>query len=215
MGVRQMIIIIRAMEREPFPEKLIFDEADLPPGRGWSIRGVLAELEAGRVPEEFRRFFDRDPERTTPPVPGLVVAPADGLLELRRREGRAPEFVVHLRLTDVHVQRVPLAGTVRDVRREGSGFFYPDQEGYWGGVQTATTIDSAAGLYVVRQITTLITRRIESFLRPGEGVETGRRLGRILLGSTVVLELPGRWDLLVRDGQKVFAGETPLARLCS
>jgi len=201
------------MEREPFPENLIYDEADLPPGSGWNMRKILGEIEAGRVPGDFLRFFDRDPERKTPAEAGLIVAPADGLLELRRREGRAPEFVVHLRLTDVHVQRVPLAGTVRDVRGEGSGFFYPDQEGYWGGVQTATTIDSAAGPYVVRQITTLITRRIESYLKPGESVTTGQRLGRIRLGSTVVLELPGRWEALARDGQKVYGGETPLARL--
>lgn len=201
------------MEREPFPEKYIFDESDLPANSGWSMRRVLAEIEAGRIPEDFRLFFDRDPERRTPEEKGLIVAPADGLLELRRREGRSPEFVVHLRLTDVHVQRVPLAGTVRDVRREGSGFFYPDQEGYWGGVQTATTIDSAAGAYVVRQITTLITRRIENDLRPGQAVATGQRLGRIRLGSTVVLELPGRWETLGLDGQKVVGGETPLARL--
>lgn len=203
------------MKRAPFPEKYIFDESDLPPAGGWSMRRILAELEAGRVCEDFRRFFDRDPERRTPREPGLVIAPADGLLELRRREGQTAEFVVHLRLTDVHVQRVPLAGTVRDVRREGSGFFYPDQEGYWGGVQTVTTIDSAAGAYVVRQITTLITRRIENYLRPGAAAATGQRLGRIRLGSTVVLELPGRWELLGRDGQKVVGGETPLARLGS
>lgn len=201
------------MEKEPFPEKYIFDEGDLPPGSGWNMRRVLAEIEAGRIPEDFRRFFDRDPERRTPPEPGLVVAPADGLLELRRRPGRAPEFVVHLRLTDVHVQRVPLAGTVLEVRREGSGYFYPDQEGYWGGVQAVTTIDSKAGPYLIRQITTLITRRIENDLTAGSAVATGQRLGRIRLGSTVVLELPGRWEPLCRDGQKVVAGETPLARL--
>lgn len=201
------------MAREPFPEKYVFDESDLPPGSGWTMRGILSELEAGRLPEDFRRFFDRDPERRPPREPGLVVAPADGLLELRRREGRPFEFVVHLRLTDVHVQRVPLAGTVRDVRREGSGFFYPDQEGYWGGVQAVTTVDSAAGTYVVRQITTLITRRIENDLKPGQAVATGQRLGRIRLGSTVLLELPGRWEPLARDGQKLVGGETPLARL--
>ncbi|MEQ1920273.1 MAG: phosphatidylserine decarboxylase [Elusimicrobiota bacterium] len=203
------------MEREPFPEKYIFDESDLPPNSGWNMRRILADLEAGRVAEDFLRFFDRDPERRTPEEPGLVVAPADGLLELRRREGRAPEFVVHLRLTDVHVQRVPLAGTVKDVRSEGSGFFYPDQEGYLGGVQTVTTVDSATGIYVVRQITTLITRRIENDLRPGNAVVTGQRLGRIRLGSTVILELPGRWEILACDGQKVVGGETPLARLSS
>lgn len=201
------------MERKPFPKKYIFDAGDLPADSGWNLRRILGEIEKGLVPEDFRRFFDRDPQRHAPTEPGLIVSPADGLLELRRRAGGAPEFVIHLRLTDVHVQRVPLAGIVRSVQSEGGGFFYPDQEGYWGGVQTATTIDSAAGSYVVRQITTLITRRIENDLRSGQAVATGERLGRIRLGSTVVLELPGRWTAEAADGQKVRGGETVLARL--
>ena len=174
------------MKTDPFPAAYIWDEADLPAGSGWNMRSTLAGLEAKRVTAAFQRFFDRDPERRTPRAPGLVVAPADGLLELRRRSGKNPEFMIHLRLTDVHVQRVPLAGVVRLVERRGSGYFYPDQEGYWGGVQTATTIDSAAGPYVVRQITTLITRRIETYVQPGQAVATGARLGRIRLGSTVI-----------------------------
>lgn len=203
------------MEREPFPEKYIFDESDLPAGLGWNMRRILGAIESGRIPEDFRRFFDRDPQRRPPTEPGLIISPADGLLELRRRTGKDPEFVIHLRLTDVHVQRVPLAGVVRSVVNSGSGYFYPDQEGYWGGVQTATTIDSTTGSYVVRQITTLITRRIENNLRPGQAVATGERLGRIRLGSTVVLEMPGRWTVEATDGQKVVGGETVLAQLSS
>ncbi|MBI3547447.1 MAG: phosphatidylserine decarboxylase [Elusimicrobia bacterium] len=200
------------MALQKFPEEYIFDERDLPAGSEWRMRDVLRELTAGRFPPEFQRFFDRDPERTTPAGEGIVVSPADGLVEIRRAPD-AVEFVVHLRLTDVHVQRVPLAGTVASVEDGGAGFFYPDDEKYWSGVRKTTTIDSPYGRYSVHQMTTLITRRIETYLRPGDAVETGRRLGRIRLGSTVLLRFPGTCEPLVSPGDRVSAGESILARL--
>jgi len=141
-----------------------------------------------------------------------VLAPADGLIELRRPAGRPAEFIVHLRLTDVHVQRVPFPGRVVAVETAGRGHFYPDDPHYLTGVQAVTTIDSALGVYRVRQITTLITRRLETYLEPGRAVAAGERLGRIRLGSTVILELPGDWEALVAPRQKVYGGLTPLAR---
>jgi phosphatidylserine decarboxylase len=197
---------------EPFPRDFIYDESDLPPSSGWDMRAVLSALEQGRAPADFRAWFDRDPERTPPADPALILAPADGLVELRRPSGRPAEFVVHLRLTDVHVQRVPVAGRVVAVESAGRGHFYPDDPHYLTGVQAITTIDSALGVYRVRQITTLITRRLETFLEPGREVKAGDRLGRIRLGSTVILELPGDWEPLVAERQKVFGGSTPLAR---
>ena len=197
---------------EPFPKDFIYDEADLPPGSGWDMRRVLASLEKGELPADFLAFFDRDPERTPPADPALVLSPADGLVELRRPQGRPAEFVVHLRLTDVHVQRVPLAGRVRSVETAGRGHFYPDDPHYLTGVQAVTTVESALGVYRVRQITTLITRRLETYLEPGRAVAAGERLGRIRLGSTVILELPGGWEPLVAPRQKVYGGLTPLAR---
>ncbi len=197
---------------EPFPQDYIYDESDLPPGSGWDMRRVLEGLERGAPPEGFSAWFDRDPERASPDDPSLVLSPADGLVELRRPEGRTPEFVVHLRLTDVHVQRVPLAGRVVGVERAGRGHFYPDDPHYLTGVQAITAVESRLGVYRVRQITTLITRRLETYLEAGTEVAAGRRLGRIRLGSTVILELPGRWEPLVRERQKVYAGVTPLAR---
>jgi phosphatidylserine decarboxylase len=198
---------------EPFPQDFIYDEADLPRGSGWDMRRVLASLEKGELPADFLAFFDRDPERAPPADPALVLAPADGLVELRRPPGRPAEFVVHLRLTDVHVQRVPLAGRVLSVETAGRGHFYPDDPHYLTGVQAVTTVESALGVYRVRQITTLITRRLETYLQPGSAVAAGERLGRIRLGSTVILELPGDWEPLIAPRQKVFGGLTPLARV--
>lgn len=199
---------------EPFPEEYVFDPADAPPGSGWTRRSVLDLLEQGREPAGFRAFFDRDPERVPPPGEDLVLAPADGLLELLPPRGEAPaRFVVHLRLTDVHVQRAPLAGRVLSVERTGEGHYYPDDPRYPLGVQAVTRVRSAAGDYAVRQLTTLLTRRLETYLAPGQEVRAGERLGRIRLGSTVILEFPGALTPLAAPGQKVYAGLTPLARL--
>jgi phosphatidylserine decarboxylase len=63
----------------------------------------------------------------------------------------------------------------------------------------------------VRLITSLAARRIETWVREGEQIERGQRIGRILLGSTVVLELPPAVSLLVRTGDRVWAGETAVA----
>ncbi len=198
----------------PFPDDYVFDPADAPPGSGWTMRGLLDALERGVPPSGFREFFDRDPERVPPPGNGLVLAPADGLLELLPARGDAPaRFVVHLRLTDVHVQRAPLAGKVVSVDRSGEGHYYPDDPRYWNGVQAVTRIESALGVYAVRQMTTLLTRRLETYLEPGQTVAAGQRLGRIRLGSTVILDLPGAWTPLAAPRQKVYAGVTPLARL--
>jgi phosphatidylserine decarboxylase len=176
---------------------------------------MLECIKRGDIAEDFNAFFDRDPERVSPLDPALVLAPADGLVELQRPAGRAAQFVVHLRLTDVHVQRVPFAGRVRSVEPSGHGHFYPEDPKYWTGVQVVTTIESALGVYRVRQLTTLITRRIETWVMPGDEVKAGQRLGRIRLGSTVILELPGDWEPLVADREKVYGAVTPLARLRS
>jgi phosphatidylserine decarboxylase len=193
------------------PEEFVFDESDLPPGRGWDIRAIIAGLGRGALPEGFKEFFDRDPERNTPEGPGVVVSPADGILEVVREPGRT-RFVVHLRFTDVHVQRVPLSGTVLGVERAGSGFFDPQDPRYPSCVRAVTTVSSRLGTYEVRQMTALLARRIQTFLRPGQAVRAGERLGRILLGSTVELVVPGSLEPAAAPGSRVLGGETVLAR---
>jgi len=198
---------------EPFPTEFIYDEADLPGGSTWEMRRIIEAVERGEIAEDFLAFFDRDPERIPPLDPAAMLAPADGLVELQRPAGRLAQFIVHLRLTDVHVQRVPFAGRVQSIESTGCSHFHPGDPKYWTGVQVVTTIESTLGVYRVRQLTTLITRRIETWLKPGDEGKAGQRLGRIRLGSTVILELPGDWEPLVADREKVYAAVTPLARL--
>lgn len=191
-----------------FPDRFKFDEADLPAGASWDIRRLVQEALEGRVPDDFRAFFDRDPERRPPQSEDVIVAPADGIAE-------APEggrLVIRLRFTDVHVQRVPVSGIVRAVRREGVEFYNPSHPKHWLSVQAVTEIESERGLCVVRQITTLATRRLETYLAAGQRVRAGERLGRIRLGSTVVLELPPGAALDVAEGSRLVGGETVIGR---
>ncbi|MBI5630822.1 MAG: phosphatidylserine decarboxylase [Elusimicrobia bacterium] len=194
-----------------FPKEYIYDEADVPAQSPWTMESLLESLRRNSLPRGFQEFFDRDPERVPPADGAVVVSPADGILEIKPRAGKI-EYIVHMRLTDVHVQRIPLAGTVVSVESQGADFYYPDDADYWLGVRAVTTIQSCLGPYVVRQMTTLITKRIETCVKPGESVSLGQRLGRIRLGSTVTLLLPESARPAAFPGRKVRAGETILAR---
>ncbi|MEK7390051.1 MAG: phosphatidylserine decarboxylase, partial [Elusimicrobiota bacterium] len=120
---------------------------------------------------------------------------------------------IAMRYSDVHVQRIPLPGVVRSVREVGAGYRYPDDLKHLDNVSVVTEIDSPLGVYELRQITTLFTRRIKNTLRPGQRVALGEKFGNILLGSTVLLSLPRRGvTLSAKQYQKIYAGETILAR---
>jgi phosphatidylserine decarboxylase len=78
-------------------------------------------------------------------------------------------------------------------------------------VQQRIVIAADGGQVAVRLITSVAARRIETWVAEGEVIKRGQRIGRILLGSTVVLELPAATKLLVCAGDRVWAGETPVA----
>ena len=78
-------------------------------------------------------------------------------------------------------------------------------------MQKRLVIESGGEQVAVRLITSIAARPIETWVREGEAIERGQRIGRILLGSTVVLELPAATKLLVRTGDRVWAGQTAVA----
>ena len=177
----------------------------------WCPACLIRDLDAGFVDPAFRRVFNRDPERKVPTEPGLVVAPADGILEIEER----PDFwklTIRIRLSDVHVQRVPLEGIVQSVDRLDRGEEPIEDARYPDGAQVITKLKTELGLCELRQITSRLTPRIRNFLKPGQRVERGERLGRILLGSTAIFSMPKRASPTMAAGAQVFAGETVLAR---
>ena len=198
----------------PYPSPLI--RRWLPPRKRWPEAQIRGWLKSGRFQRSFLNYFYRDPERSPPPGMGLL-APADGLVTGAEVRDGVRYVVIALGFWDMHVQRSPASGAVIKVESRGDDFM--DGEGREFAflkdkpcpVQKRLVIRSDWGDLAVRLITSLAARRIEVWVTEGEAIARGQRIGRILLGSTVVLELPASVDLVVHPGERVWAGETVVA----
>ncbi len=169
------------------------------------------------VDKNFLQWFNRDPDRQIPSEPRIVVSPADGFIAGIGTKNDAHHILIEMRYTDVHVQRVPLDGRVIEIEGEGRelppGYRIMDYTlDKLFPFQKWTVFETEIGRVVVRQITSLFAKRIEVFLKEGQFAKRGERLGRVLAGSNVVLELPVRTRLTVEKGQEVVGGETIVAR---
>ncbi len=198
----------------PYPSPLV--RRWLPPRKRWPEMQIRKWLKSGRFQRAFLGHFYSDPERTAPPGNSML-APADGLVTSAEVRAGVRYLVIALSFWDMHVQRSPVAGKVLSVQEHGDDFM--DGEGREFAflrekscpVQKRLVIATEYEQVAVRLITSIAARRIETWVREGEQIERGQRIGRILLGSTVVLELPAATKLLVRDGDRVWAGETAVA----
>lgn len=198
----------------PYPSPLI--RRWLPPRKRWPETQIRAWLKRGQYQRAFLRHFYADPERIAPPG-NAMLAPADGLLTSAEVRDGVRYLVIALSFWDMHVQRSPFAGTVLDVQSGGDAF--TDGEGREFAflrekncpVQKRIALATEAGQLAVRLITSVAARRIETWVEPGQQITRGQRIGRILLGSTVVLELPPTVGLLVQVGDRVWAGQTAVA----
>ncbi len=170
-------------------------------------------------------WFFRDPERPIPTGPGLVVSPADGIVssidELPHDDfigGPAVQIGIFLSIFHVHLNRAPLAARVIGLSyRRGKFLNALRPESARENEQLAIRMQETAPPYrriVVRQIAGAIARRIVCWLRPGEELSRGERLGMIKLGSRTELVLPREagLEVLVQIGQGVQGGSTILAR---
>lgn len=172
---------------------------------------VVARIFNGLIPEDFAAFFARDPERRVPSEPEVIVAPADGIV-LSLSTGTSRTIVISLGLTDVHVQRIPIPGRIVSMKTDGSGHLPTTMPQHFKNVSVVTVLETAIGPVEIRQITGLWTKRIQNFIKPGDEVVRGQRMGRILLGSTVTLTVPERAAFSVAQYDRVFGGETVIAR---
>lgn len=197
----------------PFPSPLI--KPLLPPKQRWPAEQVAAWVESGHIDSGFAEFFNRDPERTVPPGNNLV-SPADGVIKDIAVQDGVTYFVVGLSFWDVHVVRTPVAGVVKNIEQEGLSFFRYSSEakdmvflkGKAGPVQQIVTLETDYGEIKVRLITSYWASRLKLWIQEGQHLEKGDRIGRILLGSTVVLDLPGTVPFSIQKGQRVVGGET-------
>ena len=196
----------------PFPGPLV--KPVLPPKLRWPSAEVIGWIEAQSYDPGFVQYFFRDPERRVPPGSNLV-SPSDGVVMGTPYQNGISYFATTLSFWDVHVVRSPVSGTVKSIDSEG---FYFDRErgkeliflrGKDAPVQQIITLATRYGDIRVRLITSYWASRIKVSVYPGQHVEKGQRVGRILLGSEVVVELPGNMrKFLVHGGERVRAGET-------
>lgn len=185
----------------------------------WSPLGWLFWIAAG-----FVAYFFRDPPRVTPTRDGLVVAPADGRVdmvgyfkpppELGLGDRPLPRITIFLSVFDVHIQRAPIGGRVTKIAYTPGLFVSADlDKASEDNERNGIVIDNAHGRFGVVQIAGLIARRIVCFVREGEELAPGERYGLIRFGSRVDIFLPETVKPLVGVGQKAIGGETILADL--
>jgi phosphatidylserine decarboxylase len=184
----------------------------------WSPLGWLAT-----VATLWCAYFFRDPQRTTPVREGIVVAPADGRVsslanavppkELDLGERALPRISIFMSVFDCHVNRSPVAGRIERVVYRAGKFLSADlDKASEDNERNALVIATAGGARIaVIQIAGLVARRIVPFVREGEAIGAGQRIGMIRFGSRVDVYLPEGVRPLVAEGQTAIAGETVLA----
>jgi phosphatidylserine decarboxylase len=173
--------------------------------------------------------FFRDPVRTTPRGDRLVVAPADGLITLISKvppppELRGPDALedgeytrvsIFMSVFDVHINRSPISGRVRRIAYVPGKFINADlDKASEDNERQHFLVEGADGTKIgFTQIAGLVARRILAFVREGDEVQAGQRIGLIRFGSRVDVYLPAGTGPRVLLGQRAIAGETVIGEI--
>ena len=170
----------------------------------------------------FMLYFFRDPERTPVCGPDEFVSAADGVVrsvetleEKRFLKCPAVRISVFLNPFNVHVNRVPLSGTVQEAGyTPGRHLLTLDARSSEVNEHSSILIEGGKTRCLARQIVGPVVRRVVYWLEPGQAVEKGQRLGMMKFGSRMDLYFPSdEVEATVKRGDKVAAGLTVVARL--
>ena len=211
-----------------------------PEGRKFLVIAGTATFFAWLLEWEFLTFllvgltiwvaaFFRDPVRTTPRGANFVVAPADGLITMIERVPAPPELAgedgigdaqstrvsIFMSVFDVHINRSPITGRVRRIAYVPGKFLNADlDKASEDNERQYFLVECNDGVKIgFTQIAGLVARRILSFVREGDMVEAGQRVGLIRFGSRVDVYLPAGTEPRVLLGQRSIGGETILAEV--
>lgn len=178
--------------------------------------------------------FFRDPERVVPQDDNYIVAPADGLVSLISQveppaellgndgsgipglaSGPVTRISIFMSVFDVHINRSPISGIVRRLVYIPGKFMNADlDKASEENERQHILVERGDGLMIgFTQIAGLVARRIVPFVKPGDTLAVGQRVGLIRFGSRVDVYLPAGTDAKVLLGQKIIAGETILAEV--
>lgn len=178
--------------------------------------------------------FFRDPERVVPQDDTCILSPADGLVSMIAEvdppselqgddgtgviglpEGKVTRISIFMSVFDVHINRAPIGGVIRRLIYIPGKFMNADlDKASDENERQHILMERGDGVAIgFTQIAGLIARRIVPFVRPGDMLAVGQRVGLIRFGSRVDVYLPAGTDAKVLIGQKMIAGETVLAEI--
>jgi phosphatidylserine decarboxylase len=169
----------------------------------------------------FFAYFFRDPDRTVPQAPGLVVSPADGRVMISGPSdgrwsppGHWKQVTIFLSPLDVHINRAPIAGLVSDTVYT-PGRFVAAYDPTAGEVneRCAVRIQGDQARVTVVQVAGVVARRIVCRVGPGDKLEAGQRFGMIRFGSRTDCYMPKGTDVRVKVGDRVIGGVTVVGLL--
>ncbi len=166
----------------------------------------------------FFLWFFRDPERAIPQQPGALVSPGDGKVTevsiVTTGDGTRVRVSIFLSVFDVHVNRSPIAGIIREVRYQRGKFLDArSQLCAEQNEQNAVTVEGDGQTIVFKQIAGLLARRIVFNPKVGDRLDRGQRVGLIKFGSRVDVLFDSSAKLNVKVGDRVRGGATVLAFL--
>ncbi len=184
---------------------------------GWPVPALSAFIVA-----VFFLYFFRDPDRVIPSGPGLVVSPADGWVievtegcETSLQGGDVRRISIFMNLFNVHVNRAPIGGHVREVIY-CPGRFWPAnwRKALIRNERNALLIQADDGMELtVVQVAGILARRIVCWAEVGDRLKRGERFGLIRFGSRLDVYVPRSISVLVKRGDRVWAGQTVLGKV--
>lgn len=167
-------------------------------------------------------YFFRDPERSTPNDDSLLISPADGKVVLMKEinedeyvNGNVTQISIFLSPLNVHVNRVPISGTVEHVKYSPGKYLmaWEDHASELNERAHFGVLHPSGTKLLFKQITGFLARRIVYDLKEGDEVKAGDRFGIMKFGSRMDLLVPDNFEISIEKGDKTVAGETIIGRL--
>ena len=161
----------------------------------------------------FSLWFFRDPDRTVPDGP-VAVSPADGkIMSIVQESSEWTRVSIFLNVFDVHVNRSPIAGVIRDVQYHRGEFLVASKERASDVNEQNTVLVEGEGTRVLfKQIAGIIARRLVFTKRVGDRVGKGERIGLMKFGSRMDVLFGPDWEITVEPRQRVSGGSSIIAR---
>lgn len=164
----------------------------------------------------FMMYFFRDPQRTIPTGEGLIVSAADGRVTRIEENGNTKLVSVFLSPLDVHINRSPIAGTIKQINYiPGRKMPATSDEASLVNERNSLLIEGEGITVTCTQIAGILARRIVCWPKTGDNLARGQKFGLIKFSSRTDLTMPASVELQVKVGDRVKGGETVIGTIRS